>query len=337
MKIFLIILLVIAVLYFLLLYAVFRAAFSTKGHHVYDPMELPRNPQYDPLRPQMTKLVETALKVPFEEVHTESFDGLSLYGRVYPGDPGNPVEIMFHGWKSNAVRDFAGGAAVGREARDTVLLIDERGTGGSEGDMLTYGILERRDVLSWIDYVNKRWNDPPILLYGISMGAATVLMSLDQPLPPNVLGVIADSPYTAPKAIICKVARDMHLPAGATWFLVRQAAFAFGHFNPEESDACTAVRGSNLPVLLLHGDADQFVPVEMSREIADAAGGRVERGTKGEADRHAGCEAAGASGESVELEIFHGAPHGVSFLIDEPRYRKAIGDFRERCLARKHF
>ena len=302
MKIILIIVIVI-ILYLLLLYGVFRVTFSTKGHKDYSPLSFPKGEQYEPLSLRMEELVNAALKVPYEEVYIDSFDGLKLYGRIYNGDPGRPVEIQFHGWRSNAVRDFAGGSAIGREAHNTVILVDERGINNSGGNMLTFGILERKDVLSWVQYANQRWNNPRIFLYGVSMGAATVLMAMDQNLPSNVTGIIADSPYTSPKAIICKVVQDMHLPVTAAWFLLLQASRLFGHFNINESDAAESVRKSDIPILLIHGNQDRFVPYEMSEEIKKAAG------------------------EKCTLEIFPGAPHGVSFLFDEERYRKVVNTF----------
>lgn len=303
-----IILLFILFLYLLLLYGIFRVAFSTKYHKEYGAKNFPKGEQYEKIHGMMEELVDAALKVPFEEVYIKSFDGLRLYGRIYKGDPGQPVEIMFHGWRSNAVRDFAGGAALAREAHDTIILIDERGINNSEGNFLTYGILERKDVLSWIEYANLRFDNPKILLYGISMGAATVLMALDQHLPSNVVGIVADSPYSSPKGIIRKVIKDMHAPVGIAWNLVKQSAFLFGHFNIEESDVLRAVKNSNIPLLIVHGDDDRFVPVEMSEEIKNA------------------------SGPQCTLEIFKDAAHGVSFIYDEKRYRKVIEDFREEVL-----
>lgn len=308
MRIVILIIGIVTAVYFLLLHQIFRVTFSTKKKREYAPTSFPKGEQYQAIRPRMEELVQNALQVPFEEVHIQSFDGLNLYGRVYRGDPGRPVDILFHGWRSNAVRDFAGGAALAREAHDTVILVDERGINGSEGEMLTFGILERKDVLSWTYYADRRWNYPKIMLYGVSMGAATVLMSLDQKLPPNVCGVIADSPYTSPKAIICKVAADMHLPVRLTWALIWQAAHLFGHFDPEESDAVKAVSQATVPVLLIHGDDDRFVPYQMSKEIAEA------------------------NAEHVSLELFQGAAHGVSFIADEERYRKAVAVFCKRCL-----
>ena len=89
-----------------------------------------------------------------------------------------------------------------------VLLVDQRAHFGSGGHTIAYGIRERRDVLSWIEYANGRFGkDKPIYLFGISMGAATVVMAADLALPDNVRLICADCPYSSPRDIIFYVAK----------------------------------------------------------------------------------------------------------------------------------
>ena len=89
-----------------------------------------------------------------------------------------------------------------------VLLAEQRAHFRSGGHTITYGIRERRDVLSWVTYANSRFGtDRPIYLFGISMGAATVVMAADLDLPDNVRLICADCPYSSPKDIICHVAK----------------------------------------------------------------------------------------------------------------------------------
>ena len=142
---------------------------------------------------------------PFEEVTISSHDGLGLRGRYYHYADGAPLEIMCHGYKGNAIRDFCGNWAVAKKDGRNVLLIDQRCHGKSEGHTITFGILERRDVLGWINWANQRFGEIPILLSGVSMGAATVLMVSGMELPGNVKAVVADCPYDAPSNIIKKV------------------------------------------------------------------------------------------------------------------------------------
>ena len=134
-----------------------------------------------------------------------SHDGLKLTGRYYHVSDGGPLEIQCHGYKGNPFVDFAGAWRIAKEAGRNVLLINQRCHGGSEGHTITFGILEKQDVMAWITYANNRFGKIPMLLNGVSMGAATVLMVAGMELPENVKGIIADCPYDAPANIIKKV------------------------------------------------------------------------------------------------------------------------------------
>lgn len=220
-------------------YAACRLVFTVPEGCSDDPYRIPKGEQYDKLHERMTATVDAAVSIPFEDVYIRSHDGLRLRGRYYETSPGAPVQILFHGYRSNAVRDFSGGLRLALNSGCNALLVDQRAHGGSEGKHLGFGVLERRDCLDWIEYVNKRCGSGvPIVLVGVSMGAATVLMAAGLELPDNVVGVIADCGYTSPKEIICKVAVDMKLPSRLLYPLVRLGARLFAGFDPNE---CSAV------------------------------------------------------------------------------------------------
>ncbi len=302
------IVLLAAALYFLILYGVYRAAFGTKGKKNPDPMNLPKGSQYDGYADRMKSLVRTALEIPYEEVRIKSFDGLTLFGRYYEGKPGASCALLFHGYRSAGVRDFAGGLQILKNEGYHVILPDERAIGKSGGTTISFGINERQDVKAWAEYANRRFEDgTPLMLYGISLGGATVLMALSEELPVNVKGVAADCPYAVPRDIILKVAQDRHYPLKAVWFLVKHASRVFGHFDIEACNARDAAAGSDLPILLIHGTGDRFVPADCSREIYAACGGD--------------------GNGRVQLELFPGAAHGISFLQDEDRYKQVITEF----------
>ena len=140
------------------------------------------------------------------------------------------------------------------------------------------------------------------------MGAATVLMAAGEDLPENVVGIAADCGYSSPRAIIRKVLKDRHLPV-ALYPLVRLGAILFAHFDPDSVGADTALERCRIPVLLVHGDDDRFVPCEMSREMYRRCGSK-----------------------DKELLIVPTAGHGASYLVDDDRYRKTVSDFVRRTL-----
>ena len=153
----------------------------------------PKDPQYDPYRPEMKRIYHQLNNRPYERVSIRSKDGLKLDGRYYHVKDRAPLDIGFHGYRSNPVTDFSGGSELSFQMEHNLLLIEQRAHGKSEGNTISFGILERRDLLCWVDYAIERFGaDVTIFLYGVSMGGATVLMASDLDLPKNVKAIIAD-------------------------------------------------------------------------------------------------------------------------------------------------
>ena len=254
--------------------------------------------------PQVRELMEQLKEITAEDVFINSFDGLKLHGRYYHVKDGAPLDIQFHGYNGNAMRDFCGGNKISRESGHNSLLIDQRAHGMSRGKTISFGINERKDCLSWVRYAVERFGeDTEIVLSGVSMGAATVLMASDLGLPKNVKAIVADCGYSSPKAIINKVMRDSGLPDKLMYPFVWLGAMVFGKFNLTESSAVSAVSESDVPILIIHGGADDFVPCYMAEEIYKAC--RSEK----------------------KLLIVPGAGHGMSYLVDKDLYEKTVKDF----------
>jgi fermentation-respiration switch protein FrsA (DUF1100 family) len=255
----------------------------------------------------MERWAREAREMPHEEVEITSFDGLKLRGRYYEYAPDAPVEILFNGYRGTAERDMPGGAqrcfTLGRSA----LLVDQRSSGKSEGHVITFGIRVHRDCLSWTEFVIRRFGpDVKIILTGISMGASTVMMAGGTDLPKQVIGILADCGFTSPKAIIQKVIGQMGLPPKLCYPFVKWGAVLYGHFNLEEGSALDAVKRCRVPVLFFHGDADDYVPIEMSYENYNACASRK------------------------QLVVVKNAGHGLSYLLDNPAYLTAAKEFFEQ-------
>ena len=194
---------------------------------------LPPGMTEENMGPDIAKCMKEMMERPFDAVSITGFDGPKLYGRYYHVQENAPVQIMFHGYKSTPFVDMSGGNKLAQKLGHNTLVVDQRSHGMSEGTTITFGIKERRDCLCWIQYVLERCGqDTPIILVGLSMGAATVLMAADLDLPANVKGIIADCPYSTPKDIILKTSGDMHFPPKLTYPFVRLGAYLYGHCCP---------------------------------------------------------------------------------------------------------
>ncbi len=265
--------------------------------------------QYDPYREIMKLIYSQLTQRKYEEVCITSRDGLKLYGKYYHVKDGAPVCIGMHGYRSNPYTDFSGGGALCFSMEQNLLLIDQRAHGRSQGRTIAFGIRECRDCVDWVHYVVDRFGtDTQVLLYGISMGAATVLMAAGLELPENVKGILADCPYASAKEIIKKVASDMRIPSALAYPFLQLGARLFGGFDLDETDAVRAAKKSKIPTIIIHGEADTFVPCDMSQPIAEANPGMITRYT------------------------FPGAEHGISYLVDTLRYQKIVSDFAQMVL-----
>ena len=271
-----------------------------------------KGPQYEPHRATMRRIFSQLAAREYEDVSITSHDGLKLAGKYYHIKDGAPLAIAFHGYRSSGMTDFAGGSELCFDMEQNLLLVDQRAHGKSQGKSISFGILERLDCLAWAHYAVDRFGaDTPILLYGVSMGATTVLMASALPLPANVRGIVADCPFSSPADIILAVGKTQHYPPTLIYPFVVLGARIYGHFNLLETTAAEAVRSAKVPILIIHGEADGFVPAAMSEEIAIA------------------------QPELVERVTFPGADHAISFLVDEARYRKIVTEFVSNALSKK--
>lgn len=293
------------------LYGLYRYAFYSPRGAQNDDHHISTNPQMQVYREEISRAIDALNALPCERVYITSADGLRLTGRYYPAKPGAPLVIACHGYRGTPSRDFSVGAEIYRSMGCALLLIEERGQCGSAGHTITFGAMEKYDVLLWTRWAADRFGGIPILLGGISMGAATVLMASALGLPENVCGVIADCPYTSAKDIICSVGRDSVVPMELLYPFVRLSAKLFGHADLTQADALSAVKSARVPILLIHGEDDRFVPCDMSRAIA------------------------AANPEKIEFHTFPGAGHGLSCLVDIPRYEALVKAFAARTIFAK--
>ncbi len=287
-------------------YICYRITFYAPNRESADPeiIDIPNGAIYEPYRESMEKWIREARKLPSKEYSTTSFDGLKLYAKYYEYTPDAPIELMFHGYRGNAERDLSGGVQRCFKLGHSAFIVDQRCSGKSDGNTITFGVNEHRDCLTWVDFiVNTFGPDVKIILTGISMGASTVLMASGAPLPSNVIGVLADCGYTSAKEIIRVVIKKLNLPAGIAYPFVWLGARVFGRFNLHSPQAIDAMQKCTVPVIFFHGEDDDFVPCYMSRENYNA------------------CKS------KKMLITVPGAGHGLSYPVDPERYLQSLKDF----------
>ena len=300
---------IIAIFIFLILlisYLVYRKAFYNPPKRRTTHPSLPDTPAYAKVNPTIRKLIEEMEKVPYEQVYITSYDGTKLAARYYHLSDSAPVQIQFHGYRSTAVRDFSGGFQLAQKMGRNTLVVDQRANGKSGGTTITFGIKEKYDCLEWIKYAVDRFGNIPIMLTGVSMGGATVLMASELDLPENVKCIVSDCPYTSPYEIIAGECKKMGIPPKLGMPFVCLGARIFGNLKLSGEGAEKAVKNTKVPILLVHGEEDDFVPFEMGKRIYEA------------------------NPEMITFEAFPNAAHGISFIVDTERYEKLYYSLQEK-------
>lgn len=265
---------------------------------------IPDGKVYEPHREQMIEWQKQIDEMPHKDVDVTSFDGLKLRGKYYELDKNAPVELMMHGYRGNSRRDLCGGVNRAFEVGHNVLIVDQRASGNSEGNVISFGINESRDVLTWLDYLQKEFGkNIKVVLTGVSMGASTVMMCIERGLPKCVKGILADCGYSSTKVIIKKVIKEMHLPADILYPFVKLGAKIYGRFDLEEIVPLEAVKKSPVPIIFAHGDVDDFVPYSMSVDCYNA------------------CTA------TKKLVTIKGAGHGLCYPVARDEYVNELSEF----------
>jgi len=282
----------------------YREAFASDPKRQVPMEEIPEGVQFDRYREEMLRNIRRTAAVEYERVTVQSHDGLTLAGKYYAGTAGAPLMIFFHGYRSTPERDASGGLHFCRDKGWHVLLVEQRGNGESEGKAITFGILERYDCLAWICAMNERLGEEtPVFLWGISMGASTVLMAAGLELPSNVRGIAADCGFSGPEDILKATLRRRKWPVEIGWQLLRLGARLYGGFDVEAETAVEALGRAKVPVLLIHGGGDSIVPFEMVHKLAEACVSPVTLLTVPEAE------------------------HGISWYVDLPASLGALEKF----------
>ncbi len=250
-------------------------------------------------------------------------DGKMMDVYAYYIDQGSDKTVMIHGgfrgnWNNGIVteeyNDFY-------KAGYNLLFVDSRATGNSGGDYVTYGQYESDDVLYWINQEVRERPSQKILLYGGSMGAATMMSVLAKDIPVNVKGIIENCGFASIDEQLRFTYSQTVVPAlppaiknqldiigdqeheDLFMGLLKQYYFDQEmHLDPTAALPTIGMSGS-LPKLIIHGTADDVVPVSNAQKLYELAGGYK------------------------DLLLVEVAGHGKAQEVDHAAYTKHVTDF----------
>lgn len=237
-----------------------------------------------------------------EDLYLQSDDGLKLYGHFIDRNS-NITVILIHGYGS-CWHQLAEQAKMFYSRGYNVLAVECRAHGKSEGYMVGMGWFDRLDLLKWIDLLVERNNNCKIVLYGVSMGASTVCMTLGEKLPNNVTCAIEDCGFdNVYKEFSYVYHKKLKFTSPAIFKIFTSFVKRARNFDLKEGDACKQLKKSKTPLLLIHGSNDKFVPTEMVYRLAESCA------------------------SSKEIYICEGATHAESFKLDPQTYQRKVYSF----------
>jgi len=239
-----------------------------------------------------------------QDLYIQSDDGLKLHGFWIPAENAKGTVLLAHGYRSTVLVDFGKAMMLYHDLGYNVLLPQQRSHGESQGKLITFGVKESRDMLKWLEYHNSALGSYRVILSGLSMGASTMMFLADQDLPENVKGMIVDCGFSSPAEIISSVFKNaMHFSAAPVIWITDICARIFGGFSLYEKDSRKILRNNKLPIIMIHGKADEFVPCYMTQQGYDCCAGEK------------------------QLLLVDEAGHGLSFLYAPQEYIQMVKQF----------
>ncbi len=246
-------------------------------------------------------------KQPQETLTIISHDNITLRGHYIEKNNCNKLAILVHGY-GGEYKDLNSFADMFLKRDFNVLAVECRAHGNSGGDMVGMGWLDRLDLKAWIEFMVEKNPSYKIVLFGQSMGASTVCMALGENLPNNVVCGISDCAFdNAYRQMYFVCHRSLRIFSKPTLNIFNGYMKRTRGFDLKRADAISQLKKSKVPVLFIHGNVDDFVPVEMCYRLSEAIP---------ESRR--------------DMLIVEGAGHILCYATDTNAYIKKVDEFLKK-------
>lgn len=204
-----------------------------------------------------------------QSLYLKSEDNLSLHS-YYIKQKSHTYIIMVHGYRGDGPSIISPIKNMYKEGYN--LLIPElRGHGQSEGNYIGMGIDDRKDILKWIEYIIEKDKNASIVLYGVSMGGATVMNVAGEKLPKQVKAIIEDCGYTSVLDIFKTHIDTSKLENRIALYMTNIVTQIRAGYNLKEVEPILQIQKSQIPILFIHGEQDDFVPFDMMNQLYEVA------------------------------------------------------------------
>lgn len=249
------------------------------------------------------------LTYPVETLSLPSEDGLRLVGYLYRNGDSKKTAVLIHGFHSGAYEGCSHQALEYIARGYNVFFPDNRACTGSEGNYLTYGIMEQRDTIRWLEYLAQRFPEDSILVHGVSLGGATTCFLADKNLPEQVKALVSDCAFAEMRKVLAYVSyKSTHVPP---WLLMPISECWFRCLTGLDYDTETplkAVSAARLPMYFVTGEQDNYIPMEHTLRLYNA------------------CPT------DKEIRVIRGAGHAAALVVGGDDYMNPIVAFVEKYL-----
>lgn len=202
-----------------------------------------------------------------ENVKIKSDDNLNLNGYYFKNDGSHKWVITLHGYR----RDHKDNIVFARKFYEMgyqVLVPDLRACGNSEGNYIGMGWLDRKDVLKWVDWIINQDTQAQIIIHGVSMGAATTMMTSGENTKDNVKLFIEDCGYTSVWDVFSSELKlRFNMPDFPILYTMNYLAKIKAGYKFTDASAIKQVAKCQKPMLFIHGTKDNFIPYSMMDKL----------------------------------------------------------------------
>lgn len=219
------------------------------------------------------------LGLAYEPVEFESSDGITLRGWFLPADGGAQTVLFAHGFRSNRLQPSVPALELARslvESGFNVLLFDLRNSGESDGDVTTLGYHEVKDIYGAVQWLKQERaaQAERLGLIGFSMGAVTAIMAAASE--PAIEAVVADSPFSDLRSYLkANMPVWTGLPDVPFTWTIMTILPPLIDLDVDAVSPRAVMPDLVQPVLFIHTDQDDLIPVGESEILA--AAGRPDR------------------------------------------------------------
>lgn len=238
----------------------------------------------------------------------KSFDNLNLNGYISVREGNHKYAVVMHGYHS-CPQEIASYAKEFYDFGYNILVPGQRGHGWSEGNIVDMSAFTNYDVQKWCEYICDFDPKARIVLFGVSMGASTVMRATGLDLPENVVCCVEDCGFSSVwDEFEYQLKNYYHVPVHPVLDIVNFSIKRKLGFDCKKVSAKDDLKRAKIPVLFIHGTADDYVPFYMLSTVYDSA--TVEK-------------------EKLEIE---GASHARAAFVNPDLYWKTVKNFLDKTV-----